>query len=679
MNTSKTYVEAPSPAVSKPITSKKFGTLSGVLLPAIINLFGVIFFLRMGWIIGNSGLFCTLLIISLSCLVTLITAFSISATVTNMKMGAGGVYFMLSRTFGIEAGSAICLPLYLAQTIGISFSISGFTESIHPFISFIPAPVISILILGVITGVAFFSTSLALRSQTVIFFILILSFASIFLGKKTFIPEEVATLQTLPFWMLFPLFFPAVTGIESSIGLAGDLKNPRFSLPIGIIGAVLTGFIIYVSISVYLAHYISKSVLLSHPHILQEIAWIKQLVLVGIWGGTLSVSLSSIVSTPRTLHALAEDGVIFRFFGKNLGNSQNPRVAILCTTLIALIGILFGNINSIAPILTMFFLLSYCMLNLAAGLEGFFQNPSWRPTFRTHPLISLSGATLCFFCMLMMSVFATFLSAIFALSIYVALKKRSFKSNWDDIRQSILLFLSRSAIYRLSTTPKGPKTWRPNLLAFVGDPILRAHLIQFTENLTHGKGFLSIASIYPKKELEEDMDFTSYKEKMHSFFSNLKLPALVEIKYAPTVIEGMKTFINNYGIGGLIPNTIVLGATTKKDQFYIYAEVVMLAHQLKRNIILIRESNQSVMKKNKRSKQIDLWWGGQCRRNSDFMLVLAYMLQTSKEWKGSKLNLKTVISQEKYKEVMLKNFQEFTELGRLHVHPEVVTIKENEK
>ncbi|GAB4191830.1 MAG: Na-K-Cl cotransporter [Simkaniaceae bacterium] len=679
MSTSDQIYTSASEELPKQKQALKFNAFTGVFLPTSLSIFGVILYLRLGWIIGAGGLLYTIMIISLASCVTLLTSFSISATVTNMKIGAGGVYYMLSRTFGLEVGSAISLPLYLAQAIGISFYISGFTESLSYFLPNISLVFLSLTTLGMVAILAFFSTSFALKSQFFILLLLVLSLVSIFFSHPIESPAtDPGSIKNFPFWALFPIFFPAVTGIESGLGMSGELKNPRRAIPAGTIAAVITGMAVYIALSIFLAGLAPRQTLLTNTSILQEVAWIRELVLLGIWGATLSSSISCMLSAPRTLQALSMDGIIPRFLGKNLGHPQNPRMAILFTAMIAAVALIFGDINSIAPILTMFFLISYATLNLAASLEGFFENPSWRPTFHVHPLVSLFGFLLCLFCMLMMSVASTIIAWMLVASIYLLMKKRVGKSNFDDIRHSILLFLSRFAIYRLANTPKGPKSWRPNLLAFVGDPILRRHLIQFTQNVTHGKGFLAIASIYPEKTYSKEIDFSSYQEKMREFFANMELPALIEIKNAPTVIDGMKTLIHDYGIGSLIPNTVVLGATRKKDQFRVYAEVIMMAHQLRKNVIIIRESHQS-QKTKKRRKQIDAWWGGQNRRNSDLILVLAYMLQTSKEWKGSKLNLKTVISNEKYKDVMLKNLREFSHLSRIRVFPQVVKPEKEEK
>ncbi len=675
-----TISSAESP--TEPLSEKKLirlNAFSGAFLPAILSILGVVLYLRLGWIVGSGGIYKALLIISLAFAIALITTCSISATVSNMKIGSGGIYYMLSKAFGLEAASAIAYPLYFAQAIGISFYISGISESLSLYFPSIPQIYLSLMVLIVITFSCLFSTAFLIKAQYLIFALLALALISIFCAKPSLDSSHLPSiLPQNSFWLLFPIFFPAVTGIESGLGMAGYLKNPSKDIPKGTIYAVLCGVIIYIFLVVFIHNNISHAKLISNPLVLQEISRIKEFFLLGLWGAALSTSMFCMIGAPRSLRALSSDGIAPSVFKNTLGHDENPRVAILFTALIAAIALFYGDINKIALLLSMFFLLSYATLNLAVSLEGFFENPSWRPTFSFSPWISLTGFILCVLCMLMMSVTATIFSLILVGVIFLLLKRRLHGRKFDDLRQSILLFMARYAIYRLPDEAKGPKSWRPNLLAFVGDPLRRDHLIEFSRNLTHGKGFLSFVSIYSQQEITENLSFATYENILKNFFHRKNETAILEIKKAPTVVTGMKTLLHQYGIGNLMPNTIVLGATQKKEYFSVYAEVILEAYQTRKNVIIVKESSALQQKKRAKSKCIDVWWGGQNRKNSDLILVLAYMLQTCKEWKGSKLHLKSVVTNEKYRETMKRKFLDFSYLTRIRVFPEVVISKEEE-
>ena len=107
-----------------------FGTFAGVFTPSILTIIGVVMYLRFGWMLGNVGLATSLIIVTAASSITFLTGLSISSLATNMRMRGGGAYFMLSRSFGLEAGAAIGLPLALSQAVSISFYVAGFAEAL---------------------------------------------------------------------------------------------------------------------------------------------------------------------------------------------------------------------------------------------------------------------------------------------------------------------------------------------------------------------------------------------------------------------------------------------------------------------------------------------------------------------------------------------------------------------
>uniref|UniRef100_A0A4W5PTV0 Solute carrier family 12 member 4 n=1 Tax=Hucho hucho TaxID=62062 RepID=A0A4W5PTV0_9TELE len=108
--------------------SPNMGTLMGVYLPCLQNIFGVILFLRLTWIVGTAGIVQSFLIVLMCCSCTMLTAISMSAIATNGVVPAGGAYFMISRSLGAEFGGAVGICFYLGTTFAAAMYILGAIE-----------------------------------------------------------------------------------------------------------------------------------------------------------------------------------------------------------------------------------------------------------------------------------------------------------------------------------------------------------------------------------------------------------------------------------------------------------------------------------------------------------------------------------------------------------------------
>lgn len=643
----------------------KFGTFKGVFTPSILTILGVIMYLRLGWVLGSVGLFQTLIIITISSSITFLTALSISATATNMKVEGGGAYFMISRSLGLEAGAAVGLPLYIAQSLGIAFYLAGFSESLQMIFPGIPIQLISILTLVALTIIALISADLALKTQYVILTIIVLSLISFAIGGGTLTPIDPSKIvsKTENFWVVFAIFFPAVTGILSGVSMSGDLKEPAKSLPLGTIASVVISYFIYMAIPIIFTEnpLVTKEQLLHNPMIMKDIAYFGVLVILGIWGATLSSALGNILGAPRTLQALAKDKVVFSFFAKGTGPNDDPRIATALTFLIALIGILLGDLNAIAPVLSMFFLTSYGMLNLSAGIEGMIANPSWRPTFSVPWIFSILGAFGCFSVMFMIDPGATIISIILVFIVFYIMHRRKIDASWGDIRRGILMFLARSSISALANFQENTKSWRPNILVLSGTPTKRWYLVELANDISHGKGFLTIATILLKSSTAVNR-LQKAQKTLEEFMKKKGVPALVRISVADDVISGTQSLVRDYGLGPIYPNTIILGETENEDNFIQFTEMVIRIYQAKRNLIIVRESNLEAPRVS--NKRIDIWWGRE-RHNAGFSLAIGYMLQSSRNWIGAELFLKSIATTNTNHSDAEKVLTEFLEEGRL--------------
>ncbi|MGK5594095.1 MAG: hypothetical protein ACSNEK_01895 [Parachlamydiaceae bacterium] len=646
------------------------GTFMGVFVPSVLMVFGVIIFLRMGWIVGQ-GLSTACLIITLASFIAFVTTLSMASISTNIEVGKGGVYYLLSRSLGIEVGSAVGIPLYLKQCLSIAFCVIGFAESLHDLVPHWPITTIGIGTLFALTLLAYFSLSGALKVQLAIFIMIVGSLISFFMGGKELLPNEVPILpdnyQPVGFWTVFAIFFPAMTGIESSVSLSGDLHNPGRSLPLGTIGALLVAYIIYMLIAFFLSQNVPFEFLVGHPFIIQAISKVPALIILGIWGATISSALGGLLGAPRTLQALAEDGVVPKFFGKNFGPSQEPRIATLTTCLISLCGVYFGSVNLIAPLLTMICLICYAVLNFSAGLETLMDNPSWRPRFRFHWSISIFGAGLCLIVMMMIDPGYAITAVTIVTCIYILATRRQLRNSWDDIREGILLFISQFAIYRLSLSESISKSWRPNFLVFA-----RSHegaLLHFSQAITQGKGFITMAS-FVTHPLESEEERNGIKDELLRNLRDQDIQALVQVDYAKKVYVNMHRMIENYGLGPLTPNTIVCGSHNIDDLENL-ASVIFKAHQRHCNMVILNSENETLDSKLD-AGDIHIWWHPSHKGNGEFMLVLAYMLTRNPQWKKARICLKALVKNEIARQAAFEEFQLLSKTKRLPFEIEVL-------
>lgn len=652
----------------------KFGTFMGVFVPCILMVFGVIIFLRLGWVVGNVGLPVALFIITMATVISMISTLSMAAIATNIQVGKGGVYYIISRSLGLEIGSAVGIPLYIKQSLSLAFCIVGFSESLHDLFPTLAIKNIGICTLSVLTFLAYTSVKGALKVQVAILGILLLSFFSLFSGgaprpmhPDTFAP---ATVEYLGFWAMFAIFFPAITGVESVVSLSGDLKNPSYSLPRGAISATIVSYITYVAVAVFLVRHVPLERLVNDALIMQDVARFPSLIVLGIWGATLSSALGGLLGAPRTLQAMSNDGVLPKFFSKTFGKSDEPHVATLVTFSIAFFAVYFGTINIIAPLMTMICLVCYGMLNLSAGIETLIANPSWRPTFPVHWGLSLSGAALCLICMLMIDAGVAIISLGIVIAIYAFIRRYKVQKSWEDIREGIFLYLSRYTMYHISSHQDASKSWRPHFLVFSKAtkeqslPMLRVF-----QSISQSKGFITIASFV------SDSNFS--REKRHKLadimtqrFQEQKIQSFVHIKESQNANADMRHMIKYYGLGPLRPNTVVLGMLKDGNDVDEYVDVIHSAYSQGCNVVLMSnkkaETPFSLSEPLKgKNGEIHLWWDDKFEDNSELMLIFSYMLQKQSLLSKDKICIKAIIPNERAKDAKKAQFKALSEKLRL--------------
>lgn len=649
------------------------GTFGGVFTPSILTILGVIMYLRFGWVVGNVGLIGTLLIVTLATAITFLTALSVAAIATDQRVRIGGAYYMISRSLGIEPGGAIGIPLYIALALSVALYTVGFAESL---VSVFPS--LDFKTVGMVTTVgvavlAMVSAKVAIRAQYFIMFGIAVSLVSLIFGS----PVEQSDIEmwgaadrnSEGFWIVFAVFFPAVTGIMAGVNMSGDLENPSKSIPKGTFYAIGVGYIVYMVLPIILANRADALTLIEDPLIMRKMSWWGDAILIGVWGATLSSAVGSVLGAPRVLQALARDGVLPRWLqwlGRGDGEDDSPRLGTLMTMVVALVAVYLGNLNIIAPILTMFFLTTYGVLNAAAGIERLLDSPSFRPEFKVHWSFSLLGAVGCLAVMFLINATATSLAFVFIAIIFLWLKRREMKSAWGDVGKGLWMALIRFGLMRISNE-KEAKTWRPNPLVLSGAPTKRWHLIDFANSITHNRGILTIATVLTSDNIAP-LRQKNMEENIRDFLSKRSIQGLVRVISAEDTFQGAEDLVKSYGLGNLVPNTIILGDSTNEESRGEYCEMITHFYEQKRNTVIIHDNEENVFRN---QKKIDLWWGG-LKGNGGLMMILAYLLQSSRGWWNAEVTIKMMVPNEQAATDARKNLSRITEKLRTGATSEVI-------
>lgn len=620
--------------------------------------------MRLTWILGQVGIQKMNLIIGMSSTLLLITSLSLATTLSNMKMEGGGSYYLISRSLGIEFGSAIGILISISQLVSIALCVTGFALSLHEFLPNLSIPVLEVATLSILMAISFISTELALKAQVFIFVTLAISLGAIFTGGGAHLPATLVPLENLDtgltFWAAFALFFPATTGIEAGLSMSGDLKKPSRSIPVGTLASVLAAFGIYMGLTYFCQSQVSKELLKSYPFIVYHLTKYGQLVLLGVWGATLSSALGSILSGPRIIEAIAEDGILPRFLVKPLLNNLvmfGGVVTLLLTT----------DINQILPILTMTCLMTYGLINFVAFFENLVHNPSYRPTFRLSKMIPLVGAVGCLMAMFMINAGAAFVALALTIGLCIWTSSRKVSGNFEDLRYSLCLYFINRGILALSNLEKNARSWRPHILSFVNGGTLDKNLAFFSDALNQDKGFLTFA--VSTEDLAKDREVPVIIKNELKLY---QIPSYVHINPTHDLEHSQSEILTNYGLGPLKPNTTLclFESLTAKAS----ARFLRSAHSLGKNTILLKADPVSTAfyQPSETSKQINLWWGGEYRGNFELCLALSHLLQMSEVWSGAHICINTVVVDEEMCVKKTHQFERFSEklrLENLAFHP----------
>ncbi|MCC6695158.1 MAG: amino acid permease [Candidatus Hydrogenedentes bacterium] len=610
-------------------------------------------YLRLGHIVGRSGILWATGIILASTTITFLTSLSLSAISTNTRVRGGGAYYLISRSLGVEFGGAIGIVFYLAQAASVAMYVIGFAEALMATFPFPPGSAIYVgtVVNGAVFACVYVGAGWTIRVQYGILAILGLSLVSFFAGVLPSVDLGVAHENFLSrfdssedLYAMFALFFPAVTGIMAGANMSGDLRDPARSIPAGTLAAIGVTLVVYIAMAVALGCVRPADSLLADTMVVRDIALFPGLITAGVFAATLSSALGSMMGAPRILQAFARDNVFrsLRVFGRGSGTRNEPRTAIILTWAISEACILGGDLDTVAPVITMSFMLTYGTLNLATFYEAVTRNPSYRPRFAyCHWSTSLAGALGCVAVMFLIAPLWASVSIASMAAIHWYIKSRELTARWGDLHSGLLFERVRRNLLKLEEEENHPKNWRPVVIALSGEAWSRLYLAVYGHWFAGGTGVLSLGQVI-EGEMDNRLERRVNQEKiLRDFIREEELLAFPAVVVAPNLAEGIASLVQCHGIGLVRPNTVLLGWPQDPDRLTPLWSTLNTLAQLHLNIVCLHFRDDTSDAWVPPSGPIDVWWRG--HENGELMLLLAYLLTRNDEWRGRSIRLLRVI------------------------------------
>ncbi len=493
------------------ITQVQFGTFAGVYRPVVLTILGALLYLREGWLVGNAGLGGALLVIGGAFLITGTTALSVSSIATNLRMRAGGAFAIISAALGLEAGGAIGVPLYLAQSIGAVMYLYAFTEGWAYYFPAQPAGLVVSAAFALVGGVTLASTALASRAQAVMLLVVAAAVLSAFggwSGAELQVPAVVGRFPQASLLECFAIFFPAATGIMVGVGMSGSLEKPSRSIPTGTMLAWGTTLAVYVLGAIWYATVVPRQELLTNKLAMVDHAMFGTMVMMGLLSSTLMAALSSLVAAPRLLQAMASHGVVpLSTQLVKITPSGEPRNATLATLALCAVGLTAGSLDAIAPILTSFFIMTYLAVNVVVALEQSLGMVSWRPRFHIPTAVPVVGAVACIAGLVLSSPAGGLPEVVFVGGIYLYLSRRKkVDTPWVTVQSGIARTLAAWAALKASQSGKSERDWKPDLLVPVASADAAAHAIATAWAITRYRGSTKLIATHDSQPLHDRLE-----------------------------------------------------------------------------------------------------------------------------------------------------------------------------
>lgn len=681
-----------------------FGT-APVFMTAISTILGAILYLRFGYAVAHTGFIGAIAIIIIGHLVTIPTALAVAEIATNRKVQGGGAYYIISRSFGLNIGAAIGLALFLSQAISVAFYVIAFAEAFIPFSEFLIDSypflesykdlLLNKQLIGIIM-MLFLSIIMLTKGANIginlLYYVVAILFASLimfFLGKPIQ-GHDIANVDLIasidnpdPFFYVFTIIFPAFTGIAAGLGLSGDLKDPKKSIPKGTLLATAVGIVIYVAVALKLVLSASLDDLAADQLIMSRIAIWGPIIPIGLGCAAISSALGSVMVAPRTLQALGVDEIfptisLNNWLSKNKKGTIEPINASLISCAIAFFFVVIGDINLVAEVIAMFFMVTYGAICSISLLEHFSADPSYRPTFRSRWYISLLGAFLSFWLMFKMNMTYAVVSLVFMVVIYIYISKyNTSRGGIIKLFKGVLFQLSRQLqiFVRKKEYNSADDHWRPFAICISDVTLQKRDAFDFMRWISHKYGF-GTHMHFIEGYLNKESHLKSQKtlNKLLRLAEGSKSKVYLDTIISPSYTSAIAQVIQLASISGKGHNLIVL--EYERNQTEKLEQIISNHH-----LLTATDLDVCILSSTYRSfgynKEIHIWISSDDYQDSNLEILIGYILLGHENWKDATIKIFSIYQKgaiESEKERLLNLIQE----GRLPISPSNINLIEKE-